>query len=129
MGGLVTAVAPVVIESDALWVGWTGLSDYREGEIIPEPQSGDNRPTAGLRSNRAVPVIIPDARLFHLYYNGCCNGTFWPLFHSMPERAVFLRETWHVWRQHAADRILIAQGHGPCATLTFVGVPCSETSP
>ena len=24
-GGLVTAVAPVVVECDGLWVGWTGL--------------------------------------------------------------------------------------------------------
>ena len=23
---------------------------------------------------------------FQLYYNGCCNATFWPLFHSMPDR-------------------------------------------
>ena len=23
---------------------------------------------------------------FQMYYNGCCNATFWPLFHSMPDR-------------------------------------------
>ena len=27
-GGLVTAVAPVVIDNDGLWVGWTGLDDF-----------------------------------------------------------------------------------------------------
>lgn len=25
-----------------------------------------------------------DPELFENYYNGCCNGTHWPLFHSMP---------------------------------------------
>ena len=29
-GGLVTAVAPVVIENNGLWIGWTGLHDYNE---------------------------------------------------------------------------------------------------
>ena len=32
--------------------------------------------------------------IFDSYYNGCCNGTFWPLFHSMPDRATFLAEDW-----------------------------------
>ena len=29
-GGLVTAVAPVVIENNGLWIGWTGLHDFDE---------------------------------------------------------------------------------------------------
>ena len=33
---------------------------------------------------------------FDSYYNGCCNGTFWPLFHSMPDRAIFKAEHWQV---------------------------------
>ncbi|XP_063243499.1 uncharacterized protein LOC134542860 isoform X2 [Bacillus rossius redtenbacheri] len=35
--------------------------------------------------------------MFDDYYNGCCNGTFWPLFHSMPDRAVFKSETWKAY--------------------------------
>lgn len=31
---------------------------------------------------------------FDSFYNGCCNGTFWPLFHSMPGRATFSDEHW-----------------------------------
>lgn len=31
---------------------------------------------------------------FNSYYNGCCNATFWPLFHSMPDRAQFKGEHW-----------------------------------
>ena len=32
-----------------------------------------------------IPVRLTEED-FQLYYNGCCNATFWPLFHSMPDR-------------------------------------------
>ncbi len=41
-------------------------------------------------------MIVPDESTFDKYYNGCCNGTFWPLFHSMPDRTVFDLQTWRV---------------------------------
>ena len=37
-----------------------------------------------------------DKETFDGYYNGCCNGTFWPLFHSMPDRAIFKADFWEV---------------------------------
>lgn len=37
-----------------------------------------------------------DPQTFDSYYNGCCNGTFWPLFHSMPDRAQFSVDSWKV---------------------------------
>lgn len=95
-GGLVTAVAPVVIDCQGLWVGWTGLYDFNEAiEKIPESAADDRAPTAGLLSEQAVPVDI-ESKLFDRYYNGCCNETFWPLFHSMPDRAIFNSDTWNV---------------------------------
>jgi trehalose 6-phosphate synthase/phosphatase len=42
-----------------------------------------------------VPVIL-ERDDFENFYNGCCNGTFWPLFHSMPDRAVFKQEHYSV---------------------------------
>lgn len=35
-----------------------------------------------------------EPQMFDSYYNGCCNGTFWPLFHSMPGRAAFSGDNW-----------------------------------
>ena len=35
--------------------------------------------------------------IFDSYYNGCCNGTFWPLFHSMPDRATFIADHWRAY--------------------------------
>lgn len=95
-GGLVTAVAPVVIDCQGLWVGWTGLDDFDASkESIPESPPEDKTPTAGLKSSQAIPVDICP-KLFDEYYNGCCNETFWPLFHSMPDRAIFNSDHWRV---------------------------------
>jgi trehalose 6-phosphate synthase/phosphatase len=48
-GGLVTAVAPVVVQTKGIWVGWPGhLDDINEA--IPESDPNDKTPTAGLLS-------------------------------------------------------------------------------
>ena len=89
-------MAPVVIDCDGIWVGWHGLQDFNPDiEKIPESEPNDKAPTAGLLSRQAVSVEVqPD--LFELYYNGCCNETYWPLFHSMPDRAIFRSDYWAV---------------------------------
>ncbi|CAO1393315.1 unnamed protein product [Diamesa serratosioi] len=97
-GGLVTAVAPVVIKGKGLWVGWPGIhlpADYND-EDIPESSPNDKTPTAGLKSKQVVTVNM-DEDLFEMYYNGCCNGTLWPLLHSMPGRAIFKAEHWKAY--------------------------------
>ncbi|XP_015372030.1 PREDICTED: alpha,alpha-trehalose-phosphate synthase [UDP-forming]-like [Diuraphis noxia] len=91
-GGLVTAVAPVVVQGNGLWIGWAGIH-LEEGEKIPESDPNDTTPTAGLRSDKVIHVDF-DPQTFDSYYNGCCNGTFWPLFHSMPDRAQFSGDSW-----------------------------------
>lgn len=86
-------MAPVVISGKGLWVGWPGIHLENEDEMIPESNPNDMTPTAGLLSEKVVTVNM-DPKLFDNYYNGCCNGTFWPLFHSMPGRAIFSSDYW-----------------------------------
>ena len=95
-GGLVTAVAPVVVQSGGLWVGWPGLQ-LEETDKVPESDPGDVSPTAGLKSEQVLPVSLNEED-HELYYNGCCNATFWPLFHSMPDRAVFDEKYWVAYK-------------------------------
>lgn len=95
-GGLVTAVAPVVIDCKGIWIGWSGLHDLGPDEVIPEADPNDNAPTSGLKSSQVIPVHV-NKEEFEDYYNGCCNGTFWPLFHSMPDRAVFNADNWKTY--------------------------------
>ncbi|XP_026272691.1 uncharacterized protein LOC113202601 [Frankliniella occidentalis] len=92
-GGLVTAVAPVVVKGGGYWVGWPGIHLENPDEAIPESDPADRTPTAGLRSDK-VRAVHADPKVFDSYYNGCCNNTFWPLFHSMPDRASFSAEHW-----------------------------------
>jgi hypothetical protein len=47
-GGLVTAVSPVVIECQGLWVGCTGLPDFQE-EVYIHLKRYDNEIYSGLR--------------------------------------------------------------------------------
>ncbi|CAL4124161.1 unnamed protein product, partial [Meganyctiphanes norvegica] len=97
-GGLVTAVAPVVVDSGGLWVGWSGLHLENDDITIPESNPEDRSPTAGLKSEQVVAINI-EKKLFNDYYNGCCNATFWPLFHSMPDRAIFEADKWEAYRK------------------------------
>ncbi|XP_039262026.2 trehalose-6-phosphate synthase-like [Styela clava] len=92
-GGLVTAVAPVVVECKGLWVGWPGVHLENPDEPIPESSPDAKGPTAGLMAKQVVPVHVERNDL-EKYYNGCCNSAFWPLFHSMPDRAVFNFQHW-----------------------------------
>jgi len=55
-GGLVTAVAPVVVQGNGLWIGWAGIH-LEEGEKIPESDPNDTTPTAGLRSDKVGYLI------------------------------------------------------------------------
>jgi trehalose 6-phosphate synthase/phosphatase len=110
-GGLVTAVAPVVVRCGGVWVGWPGifLEENEAEPIIPE--SEDEK--AALLSQQIVPVYMKKSQ-FDEFYNGCCNGTFWPIFHSMPDRAIFSNEHWQAYKQVNqlfADKTLEAMNH------------------
>ncbi|CAH1407753.1 unnamed protein product [Nezara viridula] len=96
-GGLVTAVGPVVIQGNGLWVGWPG-PNYKSGTPIPESSPEDASPSAKLLSSNIIPVEI-DQNLMNNFYNGCCNATFWPLFHLMPDKAVFNVDYWQAFRK------------------------------
>ena len=78
-----------------LWIGWPGTY-FDEKDEIPESDSDDTSPTAGLKSSQIMPLKLDDED-YELYLKGCCNGTFWPLFHSMPDRAIFNEVHWQAY--------------------------------
>lgn len=57
-GGLVTAVAPVVINGNGVWVGWPGMHMENQNEPIPESNPNDRTPTAGLLSRKVSEINI-----------------------------------------------------------------------
>jgi trehalose 6-phosphate synthase/phosphatase len=91
-GGLVTAMAPVVKKHNGKWIGWPGLW-MEENDVLPEPDSKSTLVSDSLENEQIRAVNIP-SELVDPFYNGCCNASYWPLFHSMPDRAVFKRKFW-----------------------------------
>ena len=68
-GGLVTAVAPVVIDCKGQWIGWTGLDDFNEVvDTIPESDPEDKAPTAGLLSKQVIYDEIHFYSSFLIFY-------------------------------------------------------------
>jgi trehalose 6-phosphate synthase/phosphatase len=84
-GGLVSALQPVLRKRGGTWVGWPGI-DLHEGEEIPQ----------GEEPYRVAPVHISHAEITR-YYHGLCNGTLWPLFHSLPQHASFVRKNYDTY--------------------------------
>ncbi|CAG0904263.1 unnamed protein product, partial [Darwinula stevensoni] len=108
-----------------------GLAGDRPGPARPRPESapGDKGPSAGLRSEQVVPVHVEE-QMFDDYYNGCCNATFWPLFHSMPDRAVFQVDKWE-WLsvQRKIERPKSFGGRSPALRVPPRLLPTSSSSP
>jgi trehalose 6-phosphate synthase/phosphatase len=79
------------------WLGWPGPGITPEDKI-PESEAREvGGQPAELSSDQVVAVhLSPDD--YELYYNGCCNATLWPLFHSMPDRAVFDETFWLAYK-------------------------------
>ncbi|MBI5531608.1 MAG: trehalose-phosphatase [Deltaproteobacteria bacterium] len=88
VGGLVSALAPVIAERDGLWLGWSG-------NTIPGDQA-----SAVSRDREASPPLawIDLPAVWHeQYYNGFCNRALWPLFHSFPGRIRFSDSEWNAY--------------------------------
>lgn len=83
-GGLVTALAPLMRESDGAWVGWAGRPD-----LELEPFEDD--------SIELVPVTLSEQDVAD-YYEGFSNGTLWPLLHDAVVNPVFHRAWWNTYQ-------------------------------
>jgi alpha,alpha-trehalose-phosphate synthase [UDP-forming]/trehalose-phosphatase len=77
VGGLVSALEPVLAARRGLWLGWSGRT------------RPDADPAACALDDSARPVLAAmdfPARWQTHYYNGFCNSALWPLLHSFPGR-------------------------------------------
>ncbi|CAF0988702.1 unnamed protein product [Brachionus calyciflorus] len=93
-GGLVTALAPLVIETEGFWVGWAGNEFTKDMQL---PSSND--PTAiahKIKASQIIPIFYTQD-IYKCFYNGMCNASLWPLIHSLPTIAVFKSEHWNAY--------------------------------
>ncbi len=85
VGGLVSALEPVLAARRGLWLGWSGRTVAADTAGPVEIDDASTPPLAW--------VDLPEA-WYELYYNGFCNRSLWPLFHTFPSRVRFVDEEW-----------------------------------
>ncbi|MEW6778235.1 MAG: trehalose-phosphatase, partial [Bdellovibrionota bacterium] len=88
VGGLVSALEPVLKARSGLWFGWSG--QVAEGD---EPGSIG---MDGVSQPNLAWVDLP-RRWVEQYYGGLCNRAIWPLFHSFPHVARYDDEEWRCY--------------------------------
>ena len=100
-GGLVTALAPLMRETDGAWVGWAGKPG-----LELDPYSDD-----GIELH---PVTLSEQDV-ELYYEGFSNGTLWPLLHDAVVDPEFHRQWWNSYQavnRRFATETAKAAAHG-----------------
>lgn len=85
VGGLVSALEPIVAARHGVWFGWSGRTGADDGDVkdgVDDSQS----PTLAWFDLRP--------RWYEGHYNGLCNRALWPLLHSFPERVKLAADDW-----------------------------------
>ena len=90
VGGLVSAVEPVLRERGGTWIGWPGIP----GEIPNEPLA---EATRGVGYD-VVPVTLSETERDEFYY-GYSNEVIWPLFHDLQNFCNFEPAYWQAYKQ------------------------------
>jgi alpha,alpha-trehalose-phosphate synthase [UDP-forming] len=113
MGGLVSALDPVLQQSNGLWICWSG-------EAWPQspPVAYSDLVRLAQHSQRAVSYAIQTVALtpeeVAAYYNGYANRQLWPLFHYFCDRWVGQGEDWqHYYRVNQKFAQAILHDSGP----------------
>ncbi|MEO8700869.1 MAG: trehalose-phosphatase [Kofleriaceae bacterium] len=83
VGGLVSALVPVLAETNGIWLGWSGAE--REPGLRLRVEDAD-------AYSRAQFDYPPTWR--QRFYAGFCNQSLWPLLHAFPARVRFVDDEW-----------------------------------
>ena len=98
-GGLITAMDPILQDTNGIWVGWDGVvSDnvkrsklrlLNTKDIWPKQDPGEKSYRVG-----CVPLSGEE---FEDYYNRFSNGTLWSLFHYFFEKSYIDYKCWNTY--------------------------------
>lgn len=90
IGGLVSALLPVLRDRGGIWVGWSGLTQASENldELLAEATV-----QAGYRLR---PVMLTEEER-EKFYRGFANEIIWPLFHDLQSRCNFEPSYWQAY--------------------------------
>jgi len=87
-GGLVTALEPIMRQTNSVWVGWPGCPADAPAERLLEELSTERY--------RLKPVILTEDEIAR-YYRGHANKTIWPLFHDLLGHFSFNTDNWYAY--------------------------------
>lgn len=91
-GGLVSALEPALQDLSAVWVGWRGSA------VAADARGAKPRLPSGTANIAYIEVLITQHEAGY-FYNGACNGAFWPLYHDALIAPVFSDDEFEVYRQ------------------------------
>jgi alpha,alpha-trehalose-phosphate synthase [UDP-forming]/trehalose-phosphatase len=109
VGGLVSALLPVLTDTDGLWLGWSGA---------------EREPGLRLRIDQSEPVTraqfdYPPAWR-QKFYAGFCNQSLWPLLHGFSSRVRFLDDEWQCYVEANRAYASLVLEAGGTATKVWV---------
>jgi trehalose 6-phosphate synthase len=86
VGGLVSALTPVLDEMNGIWLGWSGA----------ERDPGLRLRVEDAESYTRAQFDYP-ATWRQRFYAGFCNQSLWPLLHGFPQRVRYLDDEWQCY--------------------------------
>ena len=110
VGGLVSALEPVLAQRRGIWLGWSGRTRPDATEATEA-----HLETAGQLA--LAWVDFPEEWQRH-YYNGFSNSALWPLMHSFPGRVRFSHADWAAYEKaNHAFAVVATKLVNPTATI------------
>jgi trehalose 6-phosphate synthase/phosphatase len=91
VGGLVTALDPIMSHTGGTWVGWSGSYESTPQKITVGEQ------TSELKQYNLRPMQLSYEEV-EQYYLGYSNKCIWPLFHYFQENCEFHEDQWQVYQ-------------------------------
>jgi alpha,alpha-trehalose-phosphate synthase [UDP-forming] len=104
IGGLVTALDPILCQKGGQWIGWNGYSGYSrdfKGKLVV----GTDCDLEGY----SLKLINLSTKEIKEYYHGFANRALWPLFHGFISQSYFNKDNFLYYRKinnRFANRIL-----------------------
>jgi alpha,alpha-trehalose-phosphate synthase [UDP-forming] len=91
VGGLVTALDPIMKHTGGMWIGWSGSYERTPQKITVLEQSRE------LQHYNLRPMNLSREEI-EKYYLGYSNKCIWPLFHYFQEHCEFHEDQWQVYQ-------------------------------
>ena len=101
-GGLITAMEPILLDVNGMWIGWDGVIDAEPESFSPdlmdmrETGLAGKRDAAAGKSYRIGRVPLNESE-YEEYYNHFSNGTLWSLFHYFFEKCFLDYSSWRTY--------------------------------